>query len=1036
MATELGQAYVQIMPSAKGISGAIQKELDPEAAKAGESAGSKIGAGIKLAGAAAVAAAGLALGKIITSSITEGANLQQSLGGVETLFKGSADKLKGYANEAYKTAGLSANDYMETTIQFSASLLQSLGGDTETAAEKANMAITDMADNSNKMGTSMQSIQDAYRGFSRENYTMLDNLSLGYGGTKTEMERLLADATKLSGVKYDISNLSDVYDAIHVVQQELGITGTTALESAETFSGSLASMKAAFSNFLGNLSLGNDVAPSLNALAETVSTFLFGNFLPMVGNILKTLPGAIVTFIKAAAPYFLEAGGQFAGNLATGIATGLPNLLASAANIITSIIGGIAEKLPTVLEKGKEIITNIASGIISNLPAIGESAISAVSSFIGTIINNLPTIAKAGIDFIAFLVSGILSNLPQLIATAVTLISQFVTMLVSKLPDLIKVGVEIVASIISGIGQVAASLYEKGAELMRGLLSKIKEGWNAVTEWFTQAVESAKTFGTNLVEGIKSGIGNIWNKISENFSAFTTAIGTFFSGIWETIKGYGTTLVAKFKEGFGDIWGKIQDKFNSLKSGLSSFFSALWGVIVGYGTSLINKLKEGIGDIWGKVSSAYKSFKTSLGTFFSELIITAKKWGADIIAGIENGISNKLSGLVEKAKGIVSAVKEGIKGFIFGSPSKLMEQYGGWVAEGMAQGIEKKTPEVKTKAEKMADAIIGAMEQVRTSISTVTELAEAKYNLLIAKMGNTGTEADKLKAKEELLTDQFIAQKEKVMLTEQAYNDMVKSTGATSQASVQLETQLYREQTALIAIGTELGNVNKELQNMGKNSDSAITALNNAALAMDRTKMKALEAAAALEKIWNETGTITSNDLDKISKGNSYEERNGETREQTEKRLDSEHYDIAKKHAEKAIKAGKTSDYGINLTNYDLWGYDDYLEYYKARNSYLSAQYGHTGGVIKRLGIDPLPELKSGEVPIIAKEGEWIGWPGQLASIFGGKKVFNNSGTASEAVTFTGPVNVTIPAGDLKEMQDIKDFFSRITQTARAQGVY
>lgn len=234
MATELGKAYVQIIPSAKGISGSIQNQLNPEASAAGESAGSKLGMGLKLAAIAAVAATGAALGKIISSSLTEGANLQQSLGGIETLFKGSADKVKKYADEAYKTTGLSANDYMESVTSFSASLLQSMGGDTEKAADKANMAMVDMSDNANKMGTNMGDIQNAYMGFAKQNYTMLDNLKLGYGGTKTEMERLLADATKLTGVKYDISNLGDVYDAIHAVQEELDITGTTAKEPQGT----------------------------------------------------------------------------------------------------------------------------------------------------------------------------------------------------------------------------------------------------------------------------------------------------------------------------------------------------------------------------------------------------------------------------------------------------------------------------------------------------------------------------------------------------------------------------------------------------------------------------------------------------------------------------------------------------------------------------------------------------------------------------------------------------------------------------------
>ena len=236
MATQLGKAYVQIIPSANGISGMIQKEMGGEVASAGTSAGQSLGSNLVGTFKKIVAAAGI--GKALSATLNEGAALQQSLGGVETLFKDSADKVKGFANEAYKTTGLSANAYMENVTGFSASLLQSLGGDTDKAAETANMAMIDMSDNANKMGTSMESIQLAYQGFAKQNYTMLDNLKLGYGGTKQEMQRLLADAEKLTGVKYDINNLSDVYSAIHAIQENLDITGTTAREAATTFTGS------------------------------------------------------------------------------------------------------------------------------------------------------------------------------------------------------------------------------------------------------------------------------------------------------------------------------------------------------------------------------------------------------------------------------------------------------------------------------------------------------------------------------------------------------------------------------------------------------------------------------------------------------------------------------------------------------------------------------------------------------------------------------------------------------------------------------
>ena len=296
MATELGTAYVQIVPSMQGISGSLSKALGSEANSAGDEAGTNFMGSFKAKALALVA--GLGIGKLlkdsISASISEGAALQQSLGGVETLFKSSADTVKNYANEAYRTTGLSANKYMESVTGFSASLLQSLGGDTDKAAEVANMALVDMSDNANKMGSSMESIQFAYQGFAKQNYTMLDNLKLGYGGTKQEMQRLLADAEKLTGVKYDLNNLSDVYSAIHAIQENLDITGTTAREAATTFTGSFESMKAAAQNVLGKIAIGENVLPALQALAETTSTFLFDNFFPMLENIFSGF-GVILT---------------------------------------------------------------------------------------------------------------------------------------------------------------------------------------------------------------------------------------------------------------------------------------------------------------------------------------------------------------------------------------------------------------------------------------------------------------------------------------------------------------------------------------------------------------------------------------------------------------------------------------------------------------------------------------------------------------------------------------------------------------------
>ena len=286
--SDLGTAYVHIVPSAQGIAGSISKAIGGEAEQAGESSGKSFAE--KFGSVAKKVIAAIGVGKLIGDALNEGGQLQQSLGGVETLFKGSADIVKQYASESFRTTGLSANEYMQNVTSFSASLLQSLGGDTDKAAEIANTAMIDMSDNANKMGTDMESITMAYQGFAKQQYQLLDNLKLGYGGTKTEMQRLLKDAQAITGVEYNIDNLSDVYEAIHVIQGELGITGTTAMEASTTLEGSFNSMKAAFSDLLGQMALGGDISLALQNLTTTVSTYLFGNLLPMVTQILANVP--------------------------------------------------------------------------------------------------------------------------------------------------------------------------------------------------------------------------------------------------------------------------------------------------------------------------------------------------------------------------------------------------------------------------------------------------------------------------------------------------------------------------------------------------------------------------------------------------------------------------------------------------------------------------------------------------------------------------------------------------------------------------
>lgn len=387
--TEIAKAYVRIIPTTKGVKGEIKKSMGDEAEAAGEEAGKKAGLNLASMLKKVIAAAGI--GAALKTALNEGANLQQSLGGIETLFKDSADKVIASAQNAYKTAGMSANDYMETVTGFSASLLQGLAGDTDKAADIADMALTDMADNANKMGTSMESIQNAYQGFAKQNYTMLDNLKLGYGGTKTEMERLLKDAEAFSGVKYDIDNLGDVYEAIHVIQGEMSISGrtaeeaaeiiartgrsaeevyeqlgTTALEAATTYSGSLAMMKSSLSNLLGNLTLGEDIRPAVEALISSTGVFVFDNLLPMVGNILAGLVDYIVD--TAVNTDWTAVITQVLEKIRDVLSTGLVNCFGADTTLVNDTFGFLIDGIPIV-----EQILQGAFALLQELwTAVGE----------------------------------------------------------------------------------------------------------------------------------------------------------------------------------------------------------------------------------------------------------------------------------------------------------------------------------------------------------------------------------------------------------------------------------------------------------------------------------------------------------------------------------------------------------------------------------------------------------------------------------------------------------------------------------------
>lgn len=536
---QIGTAYVQVVPSMEGVAPEIKKHFDG----AGESSGASFGS--KLAGTIKTAIAAAGIGKALKEAITAGADLQQSLGGIETLFKGSAETVIASAQQAYKTAGLSANEYMQSVTGFSASLLQGLGGDTQKAAAIADMALTDMSDNANKMGTSMQSIQDAYQGFAKQNYTMLDNLKLGYGGTKTEMERLLADAEKLTGVKYDISNLSDVYSAVHAIQEEMGITGTTAQEASTTFTGSLASMKAAAQNVLGNLSLGEDIGPSLQALGDTVFAFVTGNLLPMVGNALEGLPEVISAAFDMAiqglnlaatnAESLIQSGISLVTSIGGAIITALPylaeagvNLAAALGNAListdwtqvgTNTINSLRSKLDTaagnILGKDGNIVGSVLDAITTNLPSVLEGGVTVVSEMANGIMQQLPGLLQTAGQLMQQLVSAFLSALPDVLASGVSLIGELATGLINNLPEVLGSAADVIAQLLASIGEGLPEMLAQGlaliGQLAAGLIQAIPQAVAAIPKIITNIISAFGahdwgTIGSNIISGIARGI--------------------------------------------------------------------------------------------------------------------------------------------------------------------------------------------------------------------------------------------------------------------------------------------------------------------------------------------------------------------------------------------------------------------------------------------------------------------------------------------------------------------------------------------------
>lgn len=582
--------------------GDVDKGFSETSSKA-ETLAMKLKSGLATAakvGTAALKVAATGVESLTKASIDQYAEYEQLVGGVDTLFKAASDKVQEYAANAYKTAGMSANEYMDTVTSFSASLLQSLGGDTEKAAQKADQAITDMADNANKMGTGMEMIQNAYQGFAKQNYTMLDNLKLGYGGTKEEMERLLADAEKLSGQKFDISSYSDIVDAIHVVQTEMGITGTTAAEAASTIEGSSGSAKAAWSNLITGIAdenadfktLTSNFVDSLVTAGKNIIpriSVILGGISQLVTSASTTIIPMVITTITDNLPALLQAAVALVGALGQGIIDSLPAITQAAIDILFFLANALIENLPTLIdgivqvtmtivqmltspdfltqliETAILLITTLAQGLIDAIPQLIAAVPLIIGNLLAAIIVELPNIIQMGIDLLFALIDGIIKCIPELVAAVPTLIIAFINGIVNNLDKIILAGPQIIVSLITGIIGAIPELIAAVPRIIAAIADTIRNyDWGGI--------------GKNIVRGLKNGIAGMWGNIK---SWFSDKVNGLVSGVKKIL---GIASPSKVFAGIGGFMAEglgegFDDQFKSVKKDIEGNMSFDAGTI-------------------------------------------------------------------------------------------------------------------------------------------------------------------------------------------------------------------------------------------------------------------------------------------------------------------------------------------------------------------------------------------------------------------------------------------------------------------------
>lgn len=728
---EMAKAYVQIVPSADGIRAALTDVFDEETDGLGAKVGQSIGA--QLVGTIKKVLAAAGIGKIIKDSLDMGGALQQSIGGIETLFKDSADTVKQYAAQAYQTVGLSANDYMEQTTSFAASLLSSVSKDANAAAQLANMAMVDMADNANKMGTDMQDIQNAYQGFAKQNYTMLDNLKLGYGGTQAEMQRLLTDAERISGVHYDLGNLADMYSAIHVIQQEMDITGTTAREAATTLTGSFAAMKAAVQNVLGNWSTGADLTAPLQALADTARTYLVGNLLPMIGNVLQGIPQVIYGLV----PEVVQTGTELLGSLAQGFTQGIPDFLADALPQLLSFTENLRENAGEFVNAGLDMITQLANGLIAGLPDLIAYVPDIIINICGIINDNMPKLLAEGVSLVVQLGVGIVKAVPDLLANWKKIL-QAVLSVISAV-NWLNIGKNILTGVANGVKSMGSSM-----------LAAFKGGFSSALAWIKSLPSQAVQWGKNLIQSFINGL-TVKGKVAGIATAATAGFTIADAASRDELADWtsANTSLADSAQTVADIAIPAYTKSGNAAAAAGKAA----GTAAKAAASVVNSYSDTVTEVLGKVTRTTQTVNEELSNGKKQQTQTITETSRQLVNGVLKDIKTVTSiaadgkttvkQTMETVRDVVSTVTSTTDAVVNGIQTSTKT-----VTETLADGTEQHKQVITETFNEIVNGALMTAEKVTTiaadgSEQTSKELKKASANSFSGLVKGWQDEADK-----------------------------------------------------------------------------------------------------------------------------------------------------------------------------------------------------------------------------------------------------------------------------------------------------